>query len=39
MADKLARMLGPVIEKTAVDAFFLCTSHSMMRELAERFRE
>ncbi|KJY69056.1 ATP-dependent DNA helicase [Vibrio nigripulchritudo] len=39
MADKLARMLGPVIEKNGGRCFFLCTSHSMMRELAERFRE
>ncbi|CCN70010.1 ATP-dependent DNA helicase [Vibrio nigripulchritudo] len=39
MADRLARMLGPVIEKNGGRCFFLCTSHSMMRELAERFRE
>ncbi|CCN85020.1 putative DinG family ATP-dependent helicase YoaA [Vibrio nigripulchritudo SFn27] len=39
MADRLAIMLGPVIEKNGGRCFFLCTSHSMMRELAERFRE
>ncbi|NOH70971.1 ATP-dependent DNA helicase [Vibrio pectenicida] len=38
MADKLASMLGPVIEKNQGRCFFLCTSHSMMKELGERFR-
>jgi ATP-dependent DNA helicase DinG len=32
-------MLAPVIEKNQGRCFFLCTSHSMMRELGERFRE
>ncbi|KJY91108.1 ATP-dependent helicase [Vibrio neptunius] len=39
MADKLVRMLGPLIEQNQGRCFFLCTSHSMMRELGERFRE
>ncbi|MBD1559089.1 ATP-dependent DNA helicase [Vibrio sp. S9_S30] len=39
MSERLARMLGPVIEKNGGRCFFLCTSHSMMRDLAERFRE
>lgn len=39
MSESLARMLGPVIEKNGGRCFFLCTSHSMMRDLAERFRE
>lgn len=39
LADKLVRMLAPVIEKNQGRCFFLCTSHSMMRELGERFRE
>jgi len=38
MADKLATMLGPIIENNNGRCFFLCTSHAMMRELAERFR-
>ncbi len=38
MADKLARMLGPIIEGNNGRCFFLCTSHAMMKELAERFR-
>ncbi|WP_114787240.1 ATP-dependent DNA helicase [Vibrio tetraodonis] len=38
MADKLASMLGPVIEKNQGRCFFLCTSHNMMKELVERFR-
>ncbi len=39
MAEKLVRLLGPVIEQNQGRCFFLCTSHSMMRELGERFRE
>ncbi|MBE3884916.1 ATP-dependent helicase [Vibrio parahaemolyticus] len=39
LADKLVRMLAPVIEKNDGRCFFLCTSHSMMRELGEKFRE
>ncbi|OEF03984.1 ATP-dependent DNA helicase [Vibrio genomosp. F10] len=39
MADKLVEVLGPVIEENQGRCFFLCTSHSMMRELGERFRE
>ncbi|WP_152430846.1 ATP-dependent DNA helicase [Vibrio aquimaris] len=38
MADKLTSMLGPVIEKNQGRCFFLCTSHNMMKELVERFR-
>jgi ATP-dependent DNA helicase DinG len=38
LADKLVRMLGPVIEQNRGRCFFLCTSHSMMRELTEGFR-
>jgi len=34
----LARMLRPVIEANQGRCFFLCTSHQMMRELAEEFR-
>ncbi|MCG9575750.1 ATP-dependent DNA helicase [Vibrio tubiashii] len=39
MADKLVNMLTPVIEGNQGRCFFLCTSHSMMKELGERFRE
>ncbi len=39
LADKLVRMLAPVIEQNDGRCFFLCTSHSMMRELGEKFRE
>ncbi|NIY91390.1 ATP-dependent DNA helicase [Vibrio diazotrophicus] len=39
LADKLVRMLAPVIEQNQGRCFFLCTSHSMMRELGEKFRE
>lgn len=39
LADKLVSMLGPVIEQNQGRCFFLCTSHNMMRELGERFRE
>ena len=39
MAEKLAQMLGPVIEANNGRCFFLCTSHQMMRRLADLFRE
>ncbi|WP_394247465.1 ATP-dependent DNA helicase [Vibrio profundi] len=39
LADKLVRMLTPVIEQNQGRCFFLCTSHSMMKDLGERFRE
>lgn len=39
MAEKLATMLSPLIEKNQGRCFFLCTSHSMMRDLGERFRQ
>lgn len=39
LADKLVRMLAPVIQQNDGRCFFLCTSHSMMRELGEKFRE
>ncbi|HHG3394577.1 ATP-dependent DNA helicase [Vibrio parahaemolyticus] len=39
LADKLVRMLAPVIEENDGRCFFLCTSHSMMRDLGEKFRE
>ncbi|KLN66300.1 ATP-dependent DNA helicase [Vibrio sp. VPAP30] len=39
LADKLVNMLTPVIEQNQGRCFFLCTSHSMMKELGERFRE
>ncbi|WED22555.1 ATP-dependent DNA helicase [Vibrio sp. JC009] len=39
LSAKLVNMLSPVIEKNQGRCFFLCTSHSMMRELAEGFRE
>jgi len=35
---QLARMLRPLIEANEGRCFFLCTSHLMMRELAEEFR-
>ncbi|WP_100751994.1 ATP-dependent DNA helicase [Vibrio salilacus] len=38
IADKLVTMLSPVIEQNQGRCFFLCTSHSMMKELGERFR-
>lgn len=38
MAEKLVTMLSPVIEQNQGRCFFLCTSHSMMKELGERFR-
>ncbi len=39
LADKLVTMLAPVIEQNEGRCFFLCTSHSMMRELGEKFRQ
>lgn len=39
LANKLVSMLAPVIEQNQGRCFFLCTSHSMMRELGEKFRE
>jgi ATP-dependent DNA helicase DinG len=39
LAKKLIAMLGPIIEKNNGRCFFLCTSHAMMRELAEGFRD
>ncbi|EKO3617088.1 ATP-dependent DNA helicase [Vibrio metschnikovii] len=39
LSDKLVEMLAPVIEQNQGRCFFLCTSHTMMRELGERFRE
>ncbi|ASA56792.1 ATP-dependent DNA helicase [Vibrio gazogenes] len=39
MADKLVTMLTPVIEQNQGRCFFLCTSHQMMRDLGERFRQ
>lgn len=39
LADKLVSMLLPMIEKNNGRCFFLCTSHQMMKDLAERFRE
>ncbi|MCW7550334.1 ATP-dependent DNA helicase [Photorhabdus sp. APURE] len=37
-AKWLARMLKPLIETNKGRCFFLCTSHQMMRSLAEEFR-
>lgn len=39
IADKLVDMLLPVIEQNKGRCFFLCTSHQMVRDLSERFRE
>ncbi|NOI67770.1 ATP-dependent DNA helicase [Vibrio sp. 99-8-1] len=39
LAKKLVTMLSPVIEKNNGRCFFLCTSHSMMKELADGFRD
>lgn len=39
MANKMVTLLSPVIEKNQGRCFFLCTSHSMMKELVERFRQ
>jgi len=38
IADRLVEMLAPVIEGNHGRCFFLCTSHQMVRELAEGFR-
>ncbi|UGA55604.1 ATP-dependent DNA helicase [Vibrio sp. VB16] len=38
LSHKLVEMLAPVIEKNNGRCFFLCTSHSMMKELTEGFR-
>lgn len=38
LSQKLVEMLAPVIEKNNGRCFFLCTSHSMMKELTEGFR-
>lgn len=38
VADRLVEMLAPVIEGNDGRCFFLCTSHQMVRELAEGFR-
>lgn len=37
-AEALVNLLTPVIEASQGRCFFLCTSHQMMRDLAERFR-
>lgn len=37
-AKQLAKMLQPMIEANQGRCFFLCTSHQMMRDLAEEFR-
>ncbi|MGP3593296.1 ATP-dependent DNA helicase [Vagococcus sp. WN89Y] len=37
-ARQLAAMLRPIIEANNGRCFMLCTSHAMMRELAEQFR-
>ncbi|MDN3610525.1 ATP-dependent DNA helicase [Vibrio ostreicida] len=39
LAQKLVAMLSPVIEQNQGRCFFLCTSHSMMRDLGEQFRD
>ncbi|MDV7104033.1 ATP-dependent DNA helicase [Vibrio sp. TH_r3] len=38
LSKKLVSMLAPVIEQNNGRCFFLCTSHSMMKELTEGFR-
>lgn len=38
-AKQLAKMLQPLIEANDGRCFFLCTSHQMMRDLTEAFRE
>ncbi|WP_140918515.1 ATP-dependent DNA helicase [Limnobaculum xujianqingii] len=38
-AKQLAAMLQPLIEANDGRCFFLCTSHQMMRDLTEAFRE
>ncbi|MDX1857570.1 ATP-dependent DNA helicase [Escherichia coli] len=37
-ARQLAAMLRPIIEANSGRCFMLCTSHAMMRDLAEQFR-
>lgn len=39
MSQKLVSILAPVIEANKGRCFFLCTSHAMVRDLTERFRE
>ncbi|GAD88245.1 putative ATP-dependent helicase [Vibrio halioticoli NBRC 102217] len=39
MAQKLVSMLTPVIEANKGRCFCLCTSHAMMKDLTERFRQ
>ncbi|MEJ6077151.1 ATP-dependent DNA helicase [Vibrio sp. 1-Bac 57] len=39
LATKLVDMLSPVINASKGRCFFLCTSHSMMNQLAQAFRE
>jgi ATP-dependent DNA helicase DinG len=38
LSAKLVEMLAPVIKKNNGRCFFLCTSHSMMKELTDGFR-
>ncbi|MEI8596081.1 ATP-dependent DNA helicase [Photobacterium sp. Hal280] len=38
LADKLVTLMAPVIEANQGRCFFLCTSHQMVRDLAEGFR-
>ncbi len=39
IADKLVEMLSPIVEQNQGRCFFLCTSHQMVRDLAEGFRQ
>ncbi|WP_194091564.1 ATP-dependent DNA helicase [Vibrio hibernica] len=39
LAETLAAMLAPVIQVNNGRCFFLCTSHKMMRQLADLFRQ
>jgi ATP-dependent DNA helicase DinG len=39
LASKLVETLSPVIKASKGRCFFLCTSHSMMNQLAQGFRE
>ncbi|MEH6453422.1 MAG: ATP-dependent DNA helicase [Psychromonas sp.] len=39
LADKLIEQLAPVIRASKGRCFFLCTSHAMMNQLAEGFRQ
>lgn len=39
LAETLAIMLAPVIQANNGRCFFLCTSHKMMRQLADLFRQ